>query len=91
MNDDEIAGHPTEPVGPHHDLRHFLSVLFSEGIEWQERLLLLNRPWEEELLHWDRAGTIHGTLQPPERGGSSVTSTGWCPGDGSEAHRRRAT
>ena len=61
------------------------------GIEWQERLLLLNRPWEEELTHWASDGqhwTLHGTHPPPVRTGHhSTTSTGWCPG---RRHRANA-
>jgi hypothetical protein len=45
--------------------------------------MLLNRPWEEEYLHWsfDGAGWhLHGQLSPPDNVRRySVTSTGWCP------------
>jgi hypothetical protein len=49
--------------------------------ELQERLLLINRPWEEELLHWGPDGELHGHLAPPADGRRrSVTQDGWCPG-----------
>lgn len=62
------------------DAYRFLCTLFAEGIEWQERLLLLNRPWEEDLLHWSSGGNIHGAHPPLDQRQHSVTSTGWCPG-----------
>jgi hypothetical protein len=49
--------------------------------ELQERLVLINRPWEEELLHWGPDGALHGHLAPPADGRRhSVTGDGWCPG-----------
>lgn len=46
-----------------------------------ERQSLLNRPWEEDLLHFARDGSLHGHLPPPTDGRRhSVTSDGWCPG-----------
>lgn len=49
--------------------------------ELQERLWLLYRPWEEELLHWGADGRLHGSIQPPSRNRRrSVTGSGWCPG-----------
>jgi hypothetical protein len=52
--------------------------------ELVERRDLLNRPWEEEFLHWardERGERLHGHLIPPaQRRARSVTSTGWCPG-----------
>ncbi|MFC6704594.1 hypothetical protein [Flexivirga alba] len=60
-----------------------LSVLFTAGVELQERLLLINRPWEEELLHWGEDARLHGAIAPPP-GQHSTTSTGWCLG----THRR---
>ena len=46
-----------------------------------ERQQLLNRPWEEEFLHFARDGRLHGHLPPPEDNRRhSVTSDGWCPG-----------
>ena len=53
-----------------------------ESRETQERLALLNRPWEERFLHWAYDGdtwVMHGELVPP-RGGLSITPLGWCPG-----------
>jgi len=60
---------------------------FREFIRTQERLYerqdLLNRPWEEELLHWSWNGQqwqLHGHLPPPRDGRRhSTTTDGWCP------------
>ncbi|NMI01372.1 hypothetical protein [Pseudonocardia acidicola] len=52
--------------------------------ELEERRALLDRPWEEDFLHWARGEAgweLHGRIAPPPRWRSrSVTSTGWCPG-----------
>ena len=56
--------------------------------ELTERRLLLERPWEEDLLHWncrqDEDGEVwrlHGTLPPPPDGRRrSTTPDGWCLG-----------
>lgn len=58
---------------------------FASQTEANERLMLLNRPWAEEHLHWARGAdgwVLHGTLLPPEHGWRrySVTRDGWCPG-----------
>jgi len=56
-------------------------AFWAEQNELQERLLLLNRPWEEEYLHW-ADGELHGSVAPPANGRQrSVTRSGWCPGD----------
>ena len=56
----------------------------AEVKELEERRDLLNRPWEEEFLHWAHDGQgwqLHGHWLPDMRKRSrSVTSTGWCPG-----------
>jgi hypothetical protein len=62
----------------------------AQQVETWERIGLLNRPWEEERLHWARSEegwVLHGHLPPPghEHGhghghGASVTRSGWCPG-----------
>ena len=58
-----------------------LRAFWAEQNELQERLLLLNRPWEEEYLHW-ADGELHGSVPPPADGRRrSVTRSGWCPGD----------
>ncbi|ADB75222.1 hypothetical protein [Geodermatophilus obscurus] len=58
-------------------LRGFLSV----QVELHERAALLDRPWEEELLHWaDDGRKLHGRLVPPPGRSRSTTSSGWCPG-----------
>lgn len=49
--------------------------------ELSERQVLLNRPWEEEYLHWGADGSLHGSRMPPARHHASTTSSGWCPGD----------
>jgi hypothetical protein len=52
--------------------------------ELDERQTLLERPWEEEFLHWardERGWHLHGHVAPPPRRRTkSVTSRGWCPG-----------
>lgn len=54
-------------------------------LELQERVLLLNRPWEEEVTHWAHDGhdwQLHGHRPPPADGRRhSVTPDGWCPGN----------
>lgn len=60
---------------------HRIHQFWTEQNEIQERLLLLNRPWEEDFTHWAQDGHLHGHLTPPDNGKrNSVTSTGWCPG-----------
>jgi hypothetical protein len=47
-------------------------------VEVQERLFLLNRPWERDILHW-ADGELHGRLPPPGDGRRhGVTTGGWC-------------
>lgn len=57
---------------------------WADQVELQERAALLNRPWEEEFLHWSGEGPdrrLHGTVPPPRsRRRLSVTARGWCPG-----------
>ncbi|KAA9150717.1 hypothetical protein FPZ12_040545 [Amycolatopsis acidicola] len=57
-------------------LREFLAT----QAELAERQALLNRPWEEEFLHWSRDGELHGHLIPPRGRPRGVTRDGWCPG-----------
>jgi hypothetical protein len=47
-------------------------------VELAERQQLLNRPWEEEFLHWGQDGSLHGHLAPPGRRRFSTTRSGWC-------------
>lgn len=65
------------------DLWRKLRQFWTEQNEIQERLLLTNRPWEEEFTHWAHDGQhwhLHGHLAPPDDGRRhSVTSTRWCP------------
>ncbi len=67
-------------------LRHLSERLreFAElQVELSERRVLLNRPWEEDLLHWAHDGNgwrLHGSVLPPDgRRRRSTTSRGWCP------------
>jgi hypothetical protein len=59
-------------------LREFLAV----QVELHERMALLDRPWEEEFLHWagDDGHELHGRLVPPPGPHRSTTRSGWCPG-----------
>lgn len=58
-------------------LREFLAV----QVELHERVALLNRPWEEEFLHWAGDGReLHGRFVPPPGRPHSTTRSGWCPG-----------
>lgn len=65
--------------------------------ELEERRALLDRPWEEDYLHWARdeqGWHLHGHLAPPpQRRIKSVTSRGWCPGLSANSHHtdRRIT
>lgn len=65
-------------------LARALRAFGAEQRELHERLLLLNRPWEEQLLHWSFDGgswRLHGAVPPPDGARRySVTSAGWCPG-----------
>ncbi len=75
-----IRYHDEVPEGVWHFL-DFLRGLYATSLELQERAALLNRPWEEEFLHWGADGRLHGDKTPPP-GAHSTTSTGWCPGCG---------
>jgi hypothetical protein len=58
-------------------LREFLAV----QVELHERAALLDRPWEEEFLHWAGDGReLHGRLVPPHGRSRGATRSGWCPG-----------
>jgi hypothetical protein len=49
--------------------------------ELNQRMALLDRPWEEQFLHWSADGrSLHGTLPPPPGRRRSTTRSGWCPG-----------
>jgi len=53
---------------------------FSMESMLRERIDLLHRPDEEQLLHWARDDSLHGGVLPPQDGRRhSVTSDGWCP------------
>jgi len=62
-------------------LRGFVAV----QVELHERMALLDRPWEEEFLHWAH-GELHGWRLPPPGRRIGTTRDGWCPAQG----RRRA-
>jgi hypothetical protein len=68
-----------------------LRQFYSGYARIHERQSLLNRPWEEEFLHFARDGSLHGHLSPPADGRPrSVTSDGWCPGWARQARQSRA-
>ncbi len=53
------------------DLCRRLRQFWTEQNEIQERLLLINRPWEEEFTHWAHDSQhwhLHGHLAPPDDG-----------------------
>lgn len=53
----------------------------AEQRELHERMLLLERPWEAQYLHWSGTGEqaeLHGTLTPPRGRRLGVTAGGWC-------------
>jgi hypothetical protein len=56
--------------------RAFLAV----QVELHERAALLDRPWEEEFLHWADGRELHGRLLPPPGLRRSTARSGWCPG-----------
>ncbi len=66
-----------------------LQRLTADLRELEERRGLLDRPWEEDFLHWaceDDGWQLHGHIvPPPRRRTSSVTSQGWCPGTAARA------
>ena len=55
-----------------------LRDFFAVQVELHERKALLDRPWEEEFLHWS-GGELHGTRLPPGGRRHGVTRNGWCP------------
>ncbi|MTD58806.1 hypothetical protein [Amycolatopsis pithecellobii] len=61
-------------------LRGFLAT----QAELAQRQDLLNRPWEEDWLHWSHDGgewCLHGHVTPPPgRHRHSTTREGWCSG-----------
>lgn len=70
----------TGPPLPARAWRVFRAFL-DEQRELQERLALINRPWEEEFLHWTGDGGLHGRHAPPADGRRrGVTRGGWCLG-----------
>jgi hypothetical protein len=58
----------------------WLRRFHDEQVEMNERLWLLNSPWEEEYLHWAADGTLHGRFEPPPGRRRGVTKHGWCIG-----------
>jgi hypothetical protein len=60
-----------------------LREVAADARELEERRALLDRPWEEDFLHWVHDGdgwVLHGYLTPPRGRHTSVTTGGWCPG-----------
>ena len=67
-----------------------LRAYYAAYARLHERRELLNRPWEEEFLHYALDGKLHGHLLPPPNSrGHSVTSDGWCPGWARQSSRTR--
>jgi hypothetical protein len=57
---------------------HAVRDFWAGQVELHERMALLDRPWEQETLHW-ADGTLHGRVAPPADGRRrGVTSGGWC-------------
>lgn len=55
-----------------------LREFWATQVELQERLVVLGRPWEQELLHWS-GDELHGHVAPPSDGRRrGVTTGGWC-------------
>jgi hypothetical protein len=55
----------------------------ADQVEIRQRLWLINRPWEEEFLHWAYDGhqwQLHGFRTPPDNRHRATTSSGWCTG-----------
>ncbi len=69
----------------HSRLRRLWSVLRefnATQIELVERQALLDRPWEEDFMHWAHDGQswqLHGHLVPSGGRRRSTTGEGWCP------------
>jgi hypothetical protein len=60
-----------------------LSRFWAEQKEMSERVSLMERPWEEQYLHWALEGgryVLHGDLVPSARRRMSTTHGGWCQG-----------
>ena len=58
-----------------------LRAFAAQQRELRERMLLLNRPWESQFLHWSGIGEhaeLHGTVAPPRGRRLGVTAGGWC-------------
>jgi hypothetical protein len=58
-----------------------LGRFFAEQRESAERWGLMERPWEEDFLHWSRQDgqyVLHGELMPSTRRRMSTTRSGWC-------------
>ncbi len=60
-----------------------LTRFWAEQKEMSERLSLMERPWEEQYLHWAWEGgryVLHGELVPASGRRMSTTHGGWCLG-----------
>jgi hypothetical protein len=89
---EDPAGPPPAPrSSPVRAARRTLANAWAEHEELQERMALLNRPWEETFLHWSGEGPdrqLHGSVPPPRADRRySVTRGGWCPGSGQPSER----
>lgn len=75
------AGHMAQKAWQR--LRSRMADFTAAQTELHERMMLMNRPWEEDLLHWayeDGRWQLHGELLPPPGRRYSVTRRGWCLG-----------
>jgi hypothetical protein len=58
-----------------------LTRFWAEQKEMSERLSLMERPWEEQYLHWALENgryVLHGDLAPTTGRRMSTTRGGWC-------------
>ncbi len=79
----EKLAEPAAPTGPVRRAWRAFRRFHGDQVELWERMILINRPWEEEFLHWAFDGDswqLHGSVPPPlGRRRYSVTGSGWCP------------
>ena len=71
----------------------FLRERWEIHAELHERFALMQRPWEEDFLHWaqDADGPhLHGHLVSGSDRRTGVTRSGWCPGLRQQAHAARS-
>src|SRR4051794_41771099 len=80
---EDLMSHTSAPARSDGTTRRTWRVLrdfFAIQVELHERAALMNRPWEEDLLHWAGDGTaLHGWLVPPAGHHRSTTRGGGWP------------